>query len=199
MINIKKTKTPFMSSDDNPDPEDFTQSGCTANVILITKDKIYCSNAGDSRAVMCKRGEVVALSEDHKPDNEKEKLRIENAGGFVQMGRTNGTISLSRALGDFDFKQTSDKIAEDQQITADPDILEVERDGVEFIVQACDGIWDCLTNEQAIERFGKSLKEGKLKEVEIVNQVLDEIIAPDTSSGVGCDNMTCILINFNKK
>lgn len=112
MIQIKQQKG--MITDDTPDPEDFTQSGCTANVILITKDKIYCSNAGDSRAVMCKKGEVVPLSFDHKPENEKEKERIEKAGGFVQMGRTNGTISLSRALGDFDFKQTTDKPAEEQ-------------------------------------------------------------------------------------
>lgn len=63
---------------------------------------------------MRKKGEVVPLSFDHKPENEKEKERIEKAGGFVQMGRTNGTISLSRALGDFDFKQTTDKPAEEQ-------------------------------------------------------------------------------------
>lgn len=45
------------------------------------------------------------LSEDHKPDNATEKERIEKADGFVSMGRTNGVISLSRALGDFDYKK----------------------------------------------------------------------------------------------
>lgn len=169
-------------------------------MILVTPDKIYCSNAGDSRAVMkSKVGEVVELSHDHKPDNQEEKERIEKAGGFVQLGRTNGSISLSRALGDFDFKKSKGLPAEEQQITANPDIIEVNRADADFIVQACDGIWDCLTNEQAVARFGDLLKEGKLAEVEIVNTVLEEIIAVDTSSGVGCDNMTCILINFNKK
>jgi serine/threonine protein phosphatase PrpC len=71
---------------------------------LITKDKIYCANSGDSRAVMCKNSETVELSTDHKPDDPKEKERIEKADGFVSMGRTNGIISLSRALGDFDYK-----------------------------------------------------------------------------------------------
>jgi serine/threonine protein phosphatase PrpC len=72
---------------------------------LITKDKLYCANSGDSRAVLCQNNEAVELSYDHKPDNPGEKDRIEKADGFVQMGRTNGVISLSRALGDFDYKK----------------------------------------------------------------------------------------------
>lgn len=56
--------------------------GCTANVILFAPDfkKIYVANAGDSRCVMGKAGKAVALSFDHKPDNEEEKRRIEAAG-----------------------------------------------------------------------------------------------------------------------
>lgn len=51
------------------DPNDYSEAGCTSNVILITENKIYCANAGDSRAVMCKGRETVELSHDHKPDN----------------------------------------------------------------------------------------------------------------------------------
>ena len=57
---------------------------------------------------MCKDGETVELSHDHKPENHDEKQRIEKADGFVQMGRTNGVISLSRALGDFDYKKKAE-------------------------------------------------------------------------------------------
>lgn len=79
-------------------------AGCTANVVLITPEKIYCANAGDSRSVLCDEARTVALSEDHKPTNEEENRRITSAGGFVSFGRTNGVLSLSRALGDFDYK-----------------------------------------------------------------------------------------------
>ena len=55
--------------------------GCTANVILIEDmKKLYVANAGDSRCVLARNGEAVALSYDHKPDNEEEKKRIEAAG-----------------------------------------------------------------------------------------------------------------------
>jgi serine/threonine protein phosphatase PrpC len=58
-------------------------------------------------------GKAYALSEDHKPDSEKEKERIEKADGYVAMGRTNGVLSLSRALGDFDYKKNSKLRAEE--------------------------------------------------------------------------------------
>jgi serine/threonine protein phosphatase PrpC len=85
----------------------FSDAGCTANVVLITDKKIYCANAGDSRSVMSKGGNAVEMSKDHKPDSEDEKKRIEEAGGYVMGGRTNGVLSLSRAIGDFDYKDMS--------------------------------------------------------------------------------------------
>jgi serine/threonine protein phosphatase PrpC len=45
---------------------------------------IYCANAGDSRAVMCRSGKAINLSDDHKPMDEVEKQRIEKANGFVE-------------------------------------------------------------------------------------------------------------------
>lgn len=44
------------------------------------------------------------MSEDHKPENSQEHARIQRAGGFVEEGRVNGMLALSRALGDFEYK-----------------------------------------------------------------------------------------------
>lgn len=41
------------------------------------------------------------LSKDHKPDLELEKDRILKAGGFIQVGRVNGSLNLARAIGNF--------------------------------------------------------------------------------------------------
>ena len=66
-------------------------SGCTAVSLLITKDnRLFCSNAGDSRCVLSSAGVAVPLSFDHKPTNEGEIARITAAGGFVHFGRVNG-------------------------------------------------------------------------------------------------------------
>jgi len=71
---------------------------------MITPDKIICANSGDSRSILGRAGKVIALSEDHKPENVEEKRRIEAAGGFVEDNRVNGSLALSRALGDFEYK-----------------------------------------------------------------------------------------------
>lgn len=67
-------------------------TGCTANVCIIDENsrKIFCSNSGDSRGVLCRNGIAYALSEDHKPDLESERVRISNADGWVSEGRVKG-------------------------------------------------------------------------------------------------------------
>ncbi len=80
------------------------------------------------------------MSYDHKPTNDGENARITAAGGFVEFGRVNGNLALSRALGDFEFKQNFALDAEHQIVTADPDIITHQCDGEEeFLVLACDG------------------------------------------------------------
>ena len=51
-------------------------AGCTACVCLLCGNKIYCANAGDSRAVMCRNGKAIPLSYDHKPNQVNENARI---------------------------------------------------------------------------------------------------------------------------
>ena len=76
------------------------ESGSTALVALIRGCELYVASAGDSRCVMCRNGETVALSVDHKPEDEGEMKRINNAGGVVDhTGRVNGGLNLSRAIG----------------------------------------------------------------------------------------------------
>jgi len=82
-------------------------AGCTATVLLVTKTEIICANAGDSRTVLSRGGRAKYMSEDHKPDNPSELARIQRSGGFVEDGRVNGMLALSRALGDFEYKNNS--------------------------------------------------------------------------------------------
>lgn len=170
-------------------------SGCAATAAVITDKIIVCGNAGDSRTVLGRRGVAKPLSFDHKPDNIGETSRIEAAGGFVEMGRVNGNLALSRALGDFTFKRNLSLPPEEQIVTASPDIIEHTRDADdEFVILACDGIWDCMTSQQAIE-FARRCIAEKLELEEICELMMEECLAPESDmSGIGCDNMTVCIV-----
>jgi serine/threonine protein phosphatase PrpC len=92
------------------------RSGCTSVVACITPSYIICANAGDSRCVMGTGGGTKPLSEDHKPNDEGEKKRIEAAGGVVSWKRVDGDLAVSRALGDFQYKTRPDLPAEQQKV-----------------------------------------------------------------------------------
>ena len=93
---------------------------------------------------MSRKSKAVPLSEDHKPENEEEKRRIEKAGSQVTEGRVDGNLNLSRSLGDLKYKRKHGLRAEEQPITALPDLkIEEIRPGEDdFIVMGCDGIWE---------------------------------------------------------
>lgn len=92
-------------------------SGSTAVIVIIKGDKLYCANVGDSRAVGSISGRDIALSRDHKPMDPNEFARIVHAGGFVSEYRVNGSLALSRALGDYKFKNNKDLGPEEQAVT----------------------------------------------------------------------------------
>lgn len=182
--------------------------GCTSNVIYINREekKIYVANAGDSRCVMGKAGKTVEMSLDHKPEGQIEIDRITKAGSVITEGRVDGNLNLTRSLGDLKYKQRDLK-PEEQAITANPDtyVFDLDND-IDFIIMGCDGIWEKLSNEEMVEWIYKEMEKYKAANEEInlnkiVADLLLETIAEDVASsgGVGCDNMTCILIKFNLK
>jgi serine/threonine protein phosphatase PrpC len=68
-----------------------------------------------------------------------------------------------------------------------------------FILAACDGIWDCLSNQEAADKMAGKFKMSMPKSTEFhvpVGEMLDEILAKDTETGIGTDNMTAIVIHF---
>ncbi|KPU77732.1 uncharacterized protein Dana_GF24758, isoform B [Drosophila ananassae] len=173
-------------------------AGSTAVVVLIRERRLYCANAGDSRAIACISGSVQALSVDHKPTDEAETRRILAGGGWVEFNRVNGNLALSRALGDFMYKKNSHKRAEDQIVTADPDVQvrDITEDW-EFVVLACDGIWDVMSNAEVCQFVRSRIAAGVLPPERICEELMSACLASDVQlSGLGGDNMTVILVCF---
>jgi len=181
-------------------------AGCTACSAIITPTEIYVGNSGDSRAVLARKPKTaggkfrcIPMSEDHKPDNAEEKARIEKAGGFVEDNRVKGVLNLSRSIGDLEYKSDPKIKVADQMITAMPEVRKEKIDDAAFLIIACDGIWDCLTSNEAVDTVGDLLVNKKKDKVsQVIEDVFDRIIATDVASGggIGCDNMTCIIVQF---
>ena len=149
---------------------------------------------------------------DHKPDVDKEKERILAAKSQVFMRRVNGTLAVSRAFGDFEYKEIYIAQGEEERkkeeekvktetplernsrfaVSAVPDVEIRKLDGNEFVVTvACDGVWDMLNNEEAIQYLQYQFKCGK-KLQNIANELLDTSIAKGSR-----DNLTAIVACFN--
>ena len=68
------------------------RSGSCALIALIINDHLYAINLGDSRGLYSRDGgkKFYQISRDHKPNDEKEKRRIEKNGGKIYYG--NNTV-----------------------------------------------------------------------------------------------------------
>jgi protein phosphatase PTC1 len=87
------------------------------------------------------------LSRDHKPTDEDEIERITNAGGFVVMGRVNGMLAVTRSLGDRAMKDF---------VSGEPHLTEtVLNDDDTHLILACDGVWDVIEDDEAVELVSK--------------------------------------------
>lgn len=195
---IDAMKQAFLEMDEvmqNEETLKNEQAGSTAITMVIKEDRVFCANVGDSRAVASVKGVAEPLSSDHKPYLQEEFDRITAAGGWVDCNRVNGNLALSRALGDFIFKRNDKIKPEEQMVTAYPDVqVRTITPEWEFIVLACDGIWDVMTNDEVVAFVRQNIAAGVDPE-DICESIMMQCLAPDCQmAGLGCDNMTVVIV-----
>mmetsp|Transcript_12820 Transcript_12820/g.20733 ORF Transcript_12820/g.20733 Transcript_12820/m.20733 type:complete len:329 (+) Transcript_12820:184-1170(+) len=166
-------------------------SGSTAVIAFVTPTHIVVGNCGDSRLIICGEDSVKFSSMDHKPTLPSEQARIEKAGGTVTFRRVNGDLAVSRALGDFVYKANESLPAVEQQVSAEPEISLYERKpNDQFVLVACDGIWDVMCNEAVCEYVLSKMNQGHPIDV-----ISEELI--DTCLDKGSrDNMSVVLVSL---
>lgn len=150
------------------------KSGSTAVCAFVSPNQIYIANCGDSRAVLCRQGNPVFSTRDHKPALPTERDRIQKAGGTVMIQRVNGSLAVSRALGDYEYKNVEGRGQCEQLVSPEPEISVRNREDEhdEFLVLACDGIWDVMSNEDLCKFILHQLKLTDDLE-QITSQVID--------------------------
>lgn len=189
---------------------DHPANGCgaTAAVCCVRSETLVVANAGDSRVVLSRDGKAIDLSTDHKPSLQSEVERIKLAGGFVSpclapqgtVYRVNGGLAVSRALGDLKYKRHKDLPPQSQQICSTPEVQVIPRDaGDEFVVIACDGVWDVLSSQEVVDHIRpclRALHAGLLQPSDIVESLLERCLSPNLrdTGGLGGDNMSAILV-----
>eukprot|EP00913_Durusdinium_trenchii_P002677 g2478.t1 len=139
------------------------QEAMDGSTLLLALLYELASQPGRTRLLVANVGD----SQDHKPNREDERQRIESLGGMVDLhgvwrvfcpeqvffgGRAipRWGLAVSRSFGDLLLKEPQrygcTKVLPGQLVSAEPELRLVELDPSldRFVVLACDGIWDVL-------------------------------------------------------
>jgi len=165
---------------------DQMDDGSTALVVAITNSHVIVANAGDCRAVMCRRECAMDLSVDHKANNVQERKRITELNGTVTniggVWRVGGVLAVSRAIGDKDLKRW---------VIAEPEVTSIEKGPEDsFLVIASDGLWDVFTSEEVSSFVSMHLKERQSFE-NIAKYLVDSAYLKGSM-----DNITVVIVEL---
>ncbi|XAR57600.1 Phosphoprotein phosphatase [Bertholletia excelsa] len=177
--------------------------GSTAVVAIICSSHIIVANCGDSRAVLCRGKEPLALSLDHKPNREDEYARIEASGGKVIQWyghRVFGVLAMSRSIGDRYLKPW---------IIPNPEVMFIPRTkDDECLILASDGLWDVMTNEEVCDLARRrillwykkngvtTLPLGRGEGIDPAAQAAAECLSHQALQKGSKDNITVIVVDL---
>jgi len=168
----------------SPSAESGTQHANGVTIVIPPQGSrrvLYSANAGDARGVLCRAGKAVRLTYDHKGSDKQEAKRITDAGGFVMSGRVNGVLAVTRSLGDSSMKD----FVVGSPYTTETELCEED----EFLILACDGLWDVTGDQQAVE-----LIRDEPDAQEASKALLSHALAKSTT-----DNVTVVVVKFKKE
>ncbi|KAL0844293.1 hypothetical protein Bca101_017539 [Brassica carinata] len=178
-----------------------SRGGSTAvTAIVVDGKKLMVANVGDSRAILCRKSDVVKqLTVDHEP--EKERDLVERKGGFISkkpgpfslssyfeeemvsippcnVPRVDGQLAMTRAFGDRRLKE---------HISVRPDIEIVQIHGdTKFLILASDGLWKVMSNEEAWEEI-KEVRDAEKAAKALINEAL---------ARGSKDDISCVVVSF---
>eukprot|EP00929_Paragymnodinium_shiwhaense_P049900 TRINITY_DN25163_c0_g1_i1.p1 TRINITY_DN25163_c0_g1~~TRINITY_DN25163_c0_g1_i1.p1 ORF type:complete len:281 (-),score=52.42 TRINITY_DN25163_c0_g1_i1:31-873(-) len=194
----------FQATDEDMVRRNIMTSGCTACVCLLQQERharvIYTAHLGDSRAVMARGGNATRLTSmtDHKATDPLEGKRVIEAGGQIINDRVNGMLAMTRALGDHVLKMP---VLPNDVVSNVPDITSTDLSAQDsFVIVACDGLWDVMSDQQAIGVVGECLREMAplARQLEAEGRSLAEILArmlvEEALARGSNDNISCIVI-----
>jgi len=168
--------------------------GSTAAIAFLIGDTVIVANAGDSEVVIGKKKDkdkytAVVMSEIHRPKEKVEKKRLQEAGAVMKDKRVGGKLAVSRGFGDGDLKIGSNGITTDW-VSSVPFIKKETVQAEDFLLIACDGLWDEMSHQEAVDIVAKCRRTSKS-----TFEACDTLVKEALDKG-SLDNITCILAYF---
>jgi serine/threonine protein phosphatase PrpC len=147
-----------------------TDGGTTVIVALLHDNHLIVSNIGDSEGVLCRAGRAVSLSVPHTLRNPGERERLVSCGARIYRDRVGHpkynpayfSIAVTRAIGDVLYKDDEFTGGSPSGLVAVPDTQVIAlSDEDQFLILACDGLWDVMTHQDACDYALRLIKIGK--------------------------------------
>lgn len=210
----------FVKADEIIEQEGSGSSGCTAAVAVLKwegvnkeadekidkrllsspfdfvptknhKRVLYTANVGDLRIVLCRGGKPYRLTYDHKASDSNEIERIREAGGLVVKNRVNGVLAVTRSLGDSYVKS----LVTGRPFTTATEITNED----EFLILACDGVWDVISDEGAC-KFVQGVFQNQQKKNERVDpQAAARALCHHAIEKATTDNVTVMVVKLDSR
>lgn len=175
-------------------------AGSTLAFALILGNQLYVGNVGDSRVQLCRpEQEPIACTWDQTPDKLKEKIR--RWGGRVFNRRINldhnlYTLAVGRSIGDYGFSSSPEVTGANKVVSPMPKISRYPLQEGDYIVLACDGLYEAFTRKNVHEMVLHYSSEEKHYSPEEISRTLVHAAIKDGRSG---DNVSVIVARFGSR
>ncbi|KAG6842064.1 hypothetical protein C0991_002718 [Blastosporella zonata] len=145
---------------------------------------LYCANAGDTRVVISRGGKAERLTYDHKATDKPEAMRVRGLKGVFWRGRVLGQLNITRSLGDHEAQQG---YSIKKFVVSTPYVSRtVLNDADDFLILACDGLWDVVTDQDAVDHI------LNIEDPNVASKMLLELALEKETR----DNVTVLVVRF---
>ena len=194
-------------------------SGCSGLVLIITNDKIFVANIGNIRCIPIDNNLEVITEKVNKVNttsDEAEKNRLKNSQNFKEKKIYEEFIEISRGFGFFEYKENKWLKPEDQAISSEPEIIELNYDQVKYLIIGSNGLFEqvdknnnedifynkCYRNlaEYFLEKINDNKKNKKISR--FIEEYFDKIIPKNKNPNIFVQyqnymsNISCAIIEL---
>ena len=191
-------------------------SGCSGLVLIITNEKIFIANIGNIRCIPIDNNLEIITDKINKVNtifDDVEKNRFLISDNFKEKKIYKEFIEISRNFGFFEYKENKWLKPEDQAISAEPEIIEIDYDKCKYLFIGSNGLFEQGDNNDNIfynncnrniaEYFVQKIKEEKNKNFSgIIEEYFDKIIPKKKNNNIDIkyqnymNNISCAIIQL---